>query len=701
MAGDRRERSDARRNRATIVAAARVRLARGGDLSMRAVASAAGVSRSTLYRHFPRREDLDQALIEEALAEAHRLASSAGSDSAPALLLLRRLVDGLVELGAGYRIDTRRALADPAANAVVAALLPLAHRLGRAAGIDSTPPDDWLQDAGHHFLEACLDLGARTEEDRGVAAETLFAVLTESLDRGLVLLDAEGLLLGLNSSAARALDPTRRPELGQRLTAPRLEVTYEDGFPSSPESYPLSEVLHGAKARVAGVRGHRQPTGELTWLVVDARLLRRPGADVAYGVVGVLSDVTAEKAWELERLRPPGQLGRARPVPLDITRALDEIPPHLFPEQFVSEARGVTGAPVALYVLDIDGSHLLRLAGADEFPARLEAPLALGPELAQDGLPDLRARLESELPGVEMAPMWVRGRAIGLLLGLRASKESLVELAWHGAAAMELARGYTDVFDAAQRRKKTAAAAEFQQSLVPPRIARIGGGELAGSILPAYEVGGDWFDYVENRDGAWLAIADAVGKENEAAALAAVTIGALRASRRAGGELEGTVAAMRDAIATAGHGRLAFLTAVVALWSPTTHRLRWITAGHPRPIVLRSGGDVETLGAGVIRPLGLGGRDGALQAAESALSAGDRLVLYSDGLVEQQVRGTGTRVGIDAVHRVVRESADVSCAQMVRRLQDLVVEASDGKLRDDASLLALAVDRAPGSSPSG
>ena len=68
--------------------------------------------------------------------------------------------------------------------------------------------------------------------------------------------------------------------------------------------------------------------------------------------------------------------------------------------------------------------------------------------------------------------------------------------------------------------------------------------------------------------------------------------------------------------------------------------------------------------------------------------------LYSDGVVEQPHRRTAERVGIEAIHRVVRESADASCAQMVRRLQDLVVEASGGKLRDDATLLALAVDGA-------
>ena len=109
-----------------------------------------------------------------------------------------------------------------------------------------------------------------------------------------------------------------------------------------------------------------------------------------------------------------------------------------------------------------------------------------------------------------------------------------------------------------------------------------------GGVLPGYEVGGDFFDYAQNEDGLWLVIADGVGKGNEAAALSAVTIGALRASRRSGVGLEQTVVVMCEAVRSRGRGGSAFVTAVVALWQPATHRLRWITAGHPRPIVLRS-----------------------------------------------------------------------------------------------------------------
>jgi serine phosphatase RsbU (regulator of sigma subunit) len=46
----------------------------------------------------------------------------------------------------------------------------------------------------------------------------------------------------------------------------------------------------------------------------------------------------------------------------------------------------------------------------------------------------------------------------------------------------------------------------MQQSLLPPRIARVSGGEVAGNVLPSYEVAGDWFDVVENLDGVWITV---------------------------------------------------------------------------------------------------------------------------------------------------------------------------------------------------
>src|SRR5436305_2671185 len=111
----------------------------------------------------------------------------------------------------------------------------------------------------------------------------------------------------------------------------------------------------------------------------------------------------------------PGQLGRERPMTLEVTRVLDEVPPHLVPDQLVAEARRAGAVPVALYVVDIDGSQLLRLAGSEEFPAQLEAPPALGPEIVPEGLPAFYAQLQERLPGCVVEPLWLRGRVLGLL----------------------------------------------------------------------------------------------------------------------------------------------------------------------------------------------------------------------------------------------------------------------------------------------
>src|SRR2546429_8716491 len=104
-----------------------------------------------------------------------------------------------------------------------------------------------------------------------------------------------------------------------------------------------------------------------------------------------------------------------------------------------------------------------------------------------------------------------------------------------------------------RRRNAPAPARGVPQPRSPPRIARIAGAQLAGALLPTYEVGGDWFDFVENRDGAWLAIADAAGKGATAAGLGAAALGSLRAARRSGCDLERALATMDETVRGLGN----------------------------------------------------------------------------------------------------------------------------------------------------
>ena len=684
-------RADARGNRLAVLSAAGRMLRDGRPLSMRAVAEAAGVSRSTLYRHFSSPAELQRGLHDELLAQVRAAVDEALGQGRPPLAQLRSVVSSLVDVGRELPLELP--IGRPPEGSLVAAargLGRLSARLARAARLEPTPSGPWLEAAIAHFVEACLAAGSEHPDAGRASVERLLGAVTDPLDRGLVLLDAAGTPLAANPEGHEALAGAGRLEPGRRVALERGGL-YEDGTAAPADAHPLSAALSSASAQ-RGVRGQSLGRGELRWYFVDVRPLRRPGRSELYGFVAILTDVSEETRSQLATLQPPGALRGTRPPLLDVVRALDEVPPPVLPEQLVAEATRATGAPVALYVLDIDGSHLLRLAGREDYPERLRAPLALGPELAQDGLPDLSAHLANELPGVVMAPMWLRGRAVGVLLGARGSASVLREIAPLGAAALELANGYTDVIDAARRRKEVDPAAEIQQSLIPPRIVRMGSGELAGSVLPSYDVGGDWFDYVENRDGAWIAIADAAGRGAQAAGLGGVALAALRAARRNDATLEEAARTMHETLYDVG-GPEFFLTAVLARWHPVYSVLSWINCGHPPPLLLGADHTVEELATRPDLPLGVLERERTFHRHQRRLVPGDRLVLYSDGISRR--RTPDGSFGTAGIVTAAGLAGGRSAPATARAIQEAVAGASEDPLPDDAAIVVLAVG-APG-----
>lgn len=380
--------------------------------------------------------------------------------------------------------------------------------------------------------------------------------------------------------------------------------------------------------------------------------------------------------------QPPGRLGRREAAAVDVIHVLDEVPPHLIGDQLVAEARRAAGVAVALYVVDLDGSRLLRLAGTADFPEELEAPPALGPEIVPEGLPAFYARLRETLPRCTVEPLWLRGRVTGLMLCVGEPATALDDIAKQGAAALALAGDYTDFLEAARRRKRTTAAAEVQLGLLPPRVARVTGAQIAGGLLPSYEVGGDWFDYVENRDGVWLAIADAKGTGAATAGVSAAVLGALRAARRSGRDLVGAVAAMDEVVAELGNQDV---TALVARWHAPTATLAWINRGHPPGHVVDLEGGMTVLEGPAGTPLGEGS---PATVATVTLEPGDRLVLVTEGITSRRTED-GT-FGVDGLGRAVR--GPITAAATAMAIQQAVVDAWTEPLEDDACLIVLAVD---------
>jgi serine phosphatase RsbU (regulator of sigma subunit) len=385
----------------------------------------------------------------------------------------------------------------------------------------------------------------------------------------------------------------------------------------------------------------------------------------------------------------PGQLGRQRPLPLEVTHVLDEVPPHLVPDQLVAEARRVAGVAVALYVVDIDGSQLVRLAGTEDFPAELEAPPALGPEIVPEGLPAFQARLRRMLPGCFAEPLWLRGRVLGLLLCIGEPITPLEDIAKQGAAALELANDYTDFIEAARRRKPTTPAAEIQQNLLPPRIARIAGAQLAGGLLPTYEVGGDWFDFVENRDGAWLAIADASGNGPTAAGLGASALGALRAARRSGHDLVQAVEAMHQTVCILGNPDF-HVTALVARWRAPTKTLTWVNCGHPHAYLVDADGTVNELEGPDHPPLGTGDEERSFETSERELASDQRLILVTDGITERRTEDGGN-FGVEGIRHAVASVETPTAAATAMAILQAVTHCWTEPLQDDGTVVVLCI----------
>lgn len=362
--------------------------------------------------------------------------------------------------------------------------------------------------------------------------------------------------------------------------------------------------------------------------------------------------------------------------------------PHLVPERAVEVASAQAGCPVAAYVLDVDGSYALRLAGdVERFPERIRAPVGVGPEVIPEAMPRLRGLVTDRVGPSTLWPMVVRDRVMGFLLARDRCTVDLDDFAGQAALALELASGYTDAVHAVRRRKDTEPAAEIQQNLLPPRLARVQGADVAGGVLPGYDVGGDFFDYAGNADGLWLVVADATGKGDSAAALSSLAIGALRAARRAGAGLQ-EAARLADEAIMALDMKL-YLTAVLASWDAIRQQLRWINCGHPTPLILRADGRVEDLEGERTYPLGVHFPERVFPVLTAPVASGDRLLLYSDGVSERRT-ADGGRIGETGLRATLAELGPRSAAMTVRGIQDAVLAASSEPLRDDATLLVVA-----------
>jgi PAS domain-containing protein len=212
------------------------------------------------------------------------------------------------------------------------------------------------------------------------------------------------------------------------------------------------------------------------------------------------------------------------------------------------------------------------------------------------------------------------------------------------------------------------AVAMLQAAILPRELPSLSGIDVAAEYVAAsedMEVGGDWFDVFALPDGAVaVAVGDVAGKGIQAAQIMAQLRTAGRVAALAGQGAAAVLSSQNALMLAAGLGP--FATAVFGLYQPATGALSWASAGHPPPLVV-SGGRAEFLALSEHAPLGVVDEPG-YQATETVLGSGDRLVLYTDGLVER--RGESISDGLERLRSLVPLGgpAEATCRKLLDRL---------------------------------
>jgi serine phosphatase RsbU (regulator of sigma subunit) len=386
-------------------------------------------------------------------------------------------------------------------------------------------------------------------------------------------------------------------------------------------------------------------------------------------------------------------------VTADLIRRYHLMPPSAVAAALADAARplGVTGAQV--YLADLQQRHLVPLAaegGQGAGALRIDSTLA-GRVFQTVTLQSVRAEGGHQL----WIPLVDGTERLGVLALTvadvsHASLDHYRTLASLTGIIIAAKNSYSDSYAHLQRSQEMALQAELVWAFLPPRTFATPRVLVCASLEPAYEVGGDAFDYSLLGEHLHLSIFDALGHDLAAGLLASVGLASCRSTRRAGGSLA-SIAAKADHAIARQFGDSRFVTALLCDLNLATGLLSWIPCGHPPPLLIRGNRTVRELARRPRLPLGLARRnahqdapmlddqDPALLCTEK-LEPGDRVLLYTDGVTEGRA-ADGTPFGVQRLADfIIRHSATgLPAPETMRRLNHAILEYQHGRLRDDAT----------------
>jgi hypothetical protein len=359
-----------------------------------------------------------------------------------------------------------------------------------------------------------------------------------------------------------------------------------------------------------------------------------------------------------------------------------------------------TTAGRAFQTITIQSAEIEHVAGQDG-PFRLWVPLLEGVErlgvlelcFTHDGGEASTRLLDCGTGGKISAATLERCRILASLTGLLIASKGT----------------YSDIYTEIQRSQAMALQAEMVWAFMAPRTFATSRVQVACALEPAYEVGGDAFDHSLIGDRFHVSLFDSVGHDLTAGLISSVAMASCRTTRRSGGGLTDIAVRADQAIANE-FGASRFATALLCDLDVASGEFAWLPCGHPPPLLIR-GDTVKELARRPCLPLGLGeidadlaergepigdgssagGYSGAPVAGYTEqLQAGDRLLLYTDGVIEGRDDDGRQFSAARLSDFIIRRSTEgMAAPEILRSLNRAILDHQRGRLSDDATVILL------------
>jgi len=240
-----------------------------------------------------------------------------------------------------------------------------------------------------------------------------------------------------------------------------------------------------------------------------------------------------------------------------------------------------------------------------------------------------------------------------------------------------------------EQEHEIAEARAIQEGFLPKEIPQLAGYEIAAAWQSARVVGGDYFDVLPfDGEMCGLCIADVAGKGLPAALLMSNLQAAVRGLASPSLAPEDLCSRL-NALLCRNIASDRFVTLFYAQLDGPSRQLRYVSAGHNPPFVVRRDGSHERLRQGGI-VLGVFANQ-TFKSDVTQLQSGDRLVLYTDGVTEA-CNSVDEEFGEDRLLRVLQEYASSPAVEIQKQILQSVANFSRSTWQDDATLLVVAVN---------